>query len=893
MHLHPALWRRIGYSLVGLCLALTLALPGPHWLLQIRGSSGISYAAVVPDQEVQGLLQQGRDSFMRGQLAAAADTLQAALAIAQESNSAIGEVMVLSNLALVQGQRGQWSAANNTIAASLDRLAESATEDLNWQRVRAQTLNVQGRLHLGQGQAAAALDRWQDSAEAYGLAGDEAGQIRSQLRQARALQAMGFYQRAVHEILVPLQEDLMAAVPSSIQAVGLRELAEALMVAESLEPARSAAQTSLDVAQQLRLPEDIAAAELTLGNIEYARALELKNQGSLSRTEAPIAAALRWYRLAAVDGIGTLNGVRSQLNQLALQIEFENFEQAAQLWPEIYEQVTAAAPDRAGIDTRINLAHSLEQLAAQPVAGAPSWEQILALLDTAEKKAVALQDKRAEAHVLGYLGKAYRQKGELQTAKQFIEEALFTAQSVNAADISYLWYEQLGELHEQFGERKAAIAAYEGAVATLKSLRQDLVDINPEMQFSFQKSIEPLHRKLVNLLLTEDAQPSQANLKEARAVLESLQVEELNNYLRAACINSREVSIDEISGDTRVAVVYPIVLADRLGIIVNLPESTETATKVEADPSTEESLRFYSVPVSNKVLSEYAAKMREQLVFVDYDVLDTSKQLYDLLFPAALVQDLATSAPDTLVFVPDGVLRSIPLAALFDGDFYLIEKYSVAITSGLQLLNPEPLQEKQLRALTFGLSEAVAEWSPLPNVENEIEKIGEEIPIETYLNDQFTDETFAEALANSSAPIVHLATHGKFSSQLDETFIQAWDDRISIEDLSDSLRGDRAEPLELLVLSACETATGDQRAALGLAGMAIRAGARSTVASLWQVDDAATAFFMTKFYQELSAQAGNKAEALRSAQTYLIEEFPADFDHPYYWAPFVLIGNWL
>jgi CHAT domain-containing protein len=151
----------------------------------------------------------------------------------------------------------------------------------------------------------------------------------------------------------------------------------------------------------------------------------------------------------------------------------------------------------------------------------------------------------------------------------------------------------------------------------------------------------------------------------------------------------------------------------------------------------------------------------------------------------------------------------------------------------------------------------------------EIEAIKEQIPIEAYLNNEFTYERFQETLQSSSVPIVHLATHGKFSSQLDNTFLQAYNDRISVNDLSQWLQSDRTEPLELLVLSACETATGDQRAALGLAGMAIRAGARSTVASLWQVDDVATSVFMTRFYEALSARAGNKAQALQIAQKHL------------------------
>jgi CHAT domain-containing protein len=127
-------------------------------------------------------------------------------------------------------------------------------------------------------------------------------------------------------------------------------------------------------------------------------------------------------------------------------------------------------------------------------------------------------------------------------------------------------------------------------------------------------------------------------------------------------------------------------------------------------------LKYYTSELQPGELEDYAATMLRQLVFVDYDVLDTAERIYHLLFPDGLINDLAQSAPDTLVFIPDGPVRSIPIAALFDGESYLIEKYSVAITPGLQLLNPQPLQEKSLTALTFGLTEAVAEWSPLPNV---------------------------------------------------------------------------------------------------------------------------------------------------------------------------------
>lgn len=926
MRPHYTIWRRISYGLMGLGLALLLTLIGGQSGAEWNWEPATTMALEMPSNDVQQHLDDAQNKFLRGQLRAAVEALENGLSAAQSQNDDLGTAMVLSNLARVYGQMGQWANANATIADSLQLIEQPTHTDASWQQVKAQTLNIAGRLQLAQGDSEAALSTWQKTEAAYELAGDRAGVIRSQLRQARALEALGFYRRAVEEILQPLGNELVTEPASALKARSLRNLAEALTVAESLQKAKEAANQSLEVAETLDMPEEIAAAQLTLGNIEYAQAREYDNQNNKRDLPSAIEAAQAWYGKVTQTAEDSHNALRAQLNQLALLIYFEQFDVAAQSWSQVYAQMSDVAPDREGIYMRINLAANLERLAAQAVTGGPTWGQVISLLETTAQQALDSQDSRAEAHVLGYLGKAYKSKAEqdyelsdrtkemtqlqavletLQTAETLTEQALFTAEAVNAVDISYLWYEQFGDLQVELGDlevelgdlednknhKQAAIKAYRGAVNTLKSLRSDLVTINPEVQFSFQKSIEPLHRKLVRLLLEDDTTPSQANLRDARAVLESLQLEELNNFLRAACLNSQEVSVDEISGDQRVAVIYPIVLEDRLGVIANLPTAETAASKAETKD--EGTLKYYASSLEPGELETYTNRMLRQLIFVDYDVLNTAEHLYNLLFPQQLLDDLSGSLPDTLVMVPDGVLRSIPIAALFDGESYLVEKYSLAITPGLQLLNPRPLQQTELTALTFGLSEAVAEWSPLPNVENEIQAISQQLPVERYLNSEFTYEQFEQVLTTSSVPIVHLATHGTFSSNLDETYIQAWDERISVNDLSRWLRGDRSEPVELLVLSACETATGDSRAALGLAGMAIRAGARSTVASLWQVDDAATSIFMTKFYEEISSRQGSKAEALKSAQQYLIEEFRGDFDHPYYWAPFVLIGNWL
>jgi CHAT domain-containing protein len=273
--------------------------------------------------------------------------------------------------------------------------------------------------------------------------------------------------------------------------------------------------------------------------------------------------------------------------------------------------------------------------------------------------------------------------------------------------------------------------------------------------------------------------------------------------------------------------------------------------------------------------------------------LRLSQQVYDwLIRPVETL--LAESEVKTLVFVPDGSLRNLPMAALYDGKQYLVEKYSIALSQGLQLLQPRSLIREQLKALTAGLTESRQGFPALPGVASELNQIASEVRSELLLNQQFTKKILEDQIQTTSFPIIHLATHGQFSSKAEETFLLTWDGRIDVKDLDRLLRTREREninPIELLVLSACQTATGDKRATLGLAGLAVRSGARSTLATLWSVEDRSTARLMTEFYRELTQTEVSKAEALRQAQLTLLKK--SNYQHPFYWAPFILIGNWL
>ncbi|NEP47254.1 MAG: CHAT domain-containing protein, partial [Okeania sp. SIO2H7] len=273
--------------------------------------------------------------------------------------------------------------------------------------------------------------------------------------------------------------------------------------------------------------------------------------------------------------------------------------------------------------------------------------------------------------------------------------------------------------------------------------------------------------------------------------------------------------------------------------------------------------------------------------------LQSSEEMYKLLIEP-IEPTLATQNIQTLVFVLDGGLRNIPMAALYDGEQYLIEQYQIAITPGLQLLASQQLTPDNIEVLVGGLTEARQGFDALPGVAFEADQIASNTDSRIYLDQNFTKPILQDQIGQTSFPVVHLATHGQFSSNPEDTFVLTWDDQITIEGLRQLLKS-RTEagrnPIELLVLSACQTAEGDDRAALGLAGLSVRSGARSTLATLWAVNDQSTAEFMSVFYQELTKAGQGKAEALRATQIAVLKT--SEYSHPYYWAPFILVGNWL
>ena len=768
-------------------------------------------------------------------------------------------------MALTSQKLGDATATKEYLVQSQELLQNrSDAQSLN---IKAQTLNTQGALELSMGGPEAALTSWQQAERIYQQAGDELGALGVAINQAQVWQSLGLYRRA-QQALQKIATKLAVKSDPTLKIAGLRSLGIALQVTGDLKAAQEMLHQSLTISQELNLSEESSKTLFSLGNTALAQADQ--NQ------------AITYYQQAVETTTQPLLKTEAELNHLGLLITTEQWQAALDFLPQIQTNLDnlTSIPSRRVVYAQVNLAKQLIELTSH--TDSPQYLiQAQDLLQTSTQQAEKLEDPQAKSYTLGMLGSLYEADGQIALGRKYTQQAVQLAQLINNSDLTYQWQWQLGRLLKADGNYQGAVASYSEAVNALEALRSDLAVTNANLQFSFREQVEPVYRELVSLLLTPvNNQPvSQGNLLQARNTIESLQLAELNNFFREACLDATPTAIDEI--DRQAAVIYPIILRDRLEVIVSLPDK---------------SLQHYTQQIPQGELESVIEELNQTLqIRSRRKFYQPAQKLYSWLI-APILNELEQHNIETLVFVPDGTLRNIPLAALYDGKQYLIEQYNLALTPGLQLLAPLPLEQVELKTLAAGITQQRRGFSSLEYVNQELINIQNYTDSVVLRDDRFTETHLQEKIDTAQYPIIHIATHGQFSSQLEDTFILAWDNNITIKDLEQLLGQDnsnREQVVELLVLSACETARGDSRAALGLAGMAVKAGARTTLATLWTVSDESTALTMNRFYENLtqSQVKANKARALRQAQLNLINS--RRFKHPYYWSPFIMLGNWL
>lgn len=790
-----------------------------------------------------------------------------------------------------------------------------------------EALSQQGLQAYGRGDFSEAQQRWTAAALAFEQQGDRLGALRSQLNAIQALGQLGLYRRALgqSQSLQPqLQQMLDQRIAPGIALGGQRQYGELLQRIGSLQQAQRVLQTVLDQAQRLTLARDTSrdtsrdvSQDISDPNTNSGGSptpiqadLQADLQAEATRARYALAAiaqsqgrlepAIHAYQTAIAQAPDALRG-SGQLALLRLYLRRQQWSEATALWPQVRDSLALLPPSRTSLYQRLEWTRQLLQWRSQ-VAELPSTPSlhpgplqppplsaIASELQQILAAAEQLGDPRAIAYALGTQGELAAQQRDWAVAQSNLQQALLRSEALNAPDLSYRWHWQLGRIWQTQGRIPDAIAAAQAAVDQLQRIRGEIAIMNPNVQYTFSQDIEPIYRDLLNLLLLDPPNPAsstvqlqqaqlqQAQLQQAQNVMEQLRLGELETFLGEPCLPTSTQSQPIETFDERAALLYPVVLNDRLELLVQLPRHP---------------LRRYRVAVPGSEVRQTVQQWRRALVLhSSAQYLPLAQQLHRwLIVPIAL--DLQRSGVQTLVFSLDPVLQGVPMAALHDGQHYLLESYAVALAPTLRLLQS---QSRPLRAtsslIAAGLSESRQGFGALPGVLQEMEQLQQQWSRNTILlNQRFTEPELQRAIASQPA-ILHLATHGQFSSNPEDTFLLTWDHPLAIQNL-DSLLGERSQstPLELLVLSACETASGDDNASLGLAGMAVKLGAQSTMATLWSVDDAAIASLMAPFYHQLQ-QGQGRAEALRQAQLTLLKN--PYFNHPLYWSAYVLVGNWL
>jgi len=547
------------------------------------------------------------------------------------------------------------------------------------------------------------------------------------------------------------------------------------------------------------------------------------------------------------------------------------------------------------ISTAINIGTGYIDLAKREIESADVYiKNAHQALLFAQSRCKKIKNTRLSSYIKGYLGAVYQLKGNFGKAVDLTFQAIFLSKKFAAPEAQYRWEWQYANILTALNRIKEAVEAYENAIETLESVRSEFSNCYGRPPSEMRKFAGRLYKMYVDVLLRHVvtlpcSEEKQILLKTAREAIEKNRVFELRQYFNDDCLGASTQSLAYVDQVLQEAIViYPIILPNRLAIVASFPPKPEQENSSRSAVS-----KLYVQNIDSKAFNQavegFRAMLEKKIMPPD---LTNAKKLYDRLI-RPLEKDLADAAPETLVFVPGGMLRGIPMGALHDGSAFLIESYAIAVTPGLTLINPTKISPEKINILAAGISSGSNEFAALPGVSHEIEEIASLYSTKVLMNDNFSLTNFENELRSGNYNVVHIASHGKFSDHIEDSFILTVDDRLTFNKLSDcvGLYRFRENPLELITLSACETASGNEQAALGLAGLSIKIGARSALATLWAVEDEAAAQLIPEFYRQLKIRETSRAMALKQAKLKLLEN-PV-YGHPGYWAPFILINNWL
>ena len=561
-------------------------------------------------------------------------------------------------------------------------------------------------------------------------------QARELMRAAQSDLAVGRNPDAVQKL-----ERALAASPSEPLAADVQaSLGSAYLATGRIADAERVLTAAIERARKANRPQTQAAALNDLGNLRAV-------QGRFADAQASYRDAIE---AAGAAGSKALAARASTNLARALADEGKRAE-ATSLLPKVAADLRTLPASRDKAYGLVSVGRLYARLGDAPRSAS--------VLREALEAADAANDTRARSTALGYLAELYDRGGRTADALQLTQRAIVSAEEADAPELLYRWQWQKARLLKAQGERDEAILAYQHAVRTFSTVRADLA-ATPG-RGAFRESVGPLFAELADLLLDQsgrlsDAKVASSYLAEARSTMELFKGAELQDYFQDDCVaalRARTTGIDQLAPQT--AALYPIILKDRLELLLTLPDGIKRFTaRVDGDTLTRE-IRSFRVLLEKRTTSEFYPHAR---------------QLYDWII-GPIAAELDRQQINTLVVVPDGALRTIPLAALHDGKDFLVARYAIATTPGLTLTDPRPLPRQNAKVLLNGLTSGVQGFAPLPYVGQELDAIHSIYGGRVLRDSDFTVANMEKDLEQTPYSIVHIASHGQFAAEVDKTFL--------------------------------------------------------------------------------------------------------------------------
>jgi CHAT domain-containing protein len=732
---------------------------------------------------------------------------------------------------------------------------------------------------LQSGQSDMAYGNFAGAVQTFERAARRAAETHDQETQLRALQALAEAQQALgasDQAVVALTEAIALAETRSDarwKALLQAQLGSTHLQSGHMDKAQPLLIAALETARSQKNPAFIAAVQNDLG-------LLLREANDSVAARDAFAEARRLAQ-AAHNSPLTL---RVLLNAASLELAMREPDRAREMARAAQQHARQLeAQPYLLIQGLIRSGLLLSEIAQQdPHERQETYLSAHAALRDALQQAETLQDPRLISAASGSLGNVYQLTNHQQEALALTQKAILSAQRAGASELLFRWHWQAARLHRAQRDLDMAIASYRLALAAYET--SNLSPVSADFTLFPSEPSHAVFLEQADLLLQKssalgNSSAAQAYLVEARDAVEILKARELQDYFHDTCVAEARTRVKALIQNigTGTAVLYPIVLPDRLELLVNIGPV----------------IKRFTVAVKESVVVETARQFREAVQSQRTRAyLAPAQTLYQWLI-RPIESSLMAAQVKTLVTIPDHALRAIPMAALYDGNQFIVNRLAMVMAPGLELTDPRPLPTKAAKMLLAGLSESVQGYPALTHVSNEMDNINDLRSGRILKNKTFVREQLEQELTQEHYSIAHIASHGEFTGDVRNSFILAYDGKISMNDLTRFIGFNRLrdDPLDLLTLSACQTAAGDERAMLGLAGITVKAGARSALASLWPIHDEATSLLMTEFYRQLQMPGVSKALALQRAQQKLAAI--TRYRHPGYWSGFVLIGNWL